>query len=247
MNTKLSCIRILLVLLFFLSYCQTSIVWAVEDYSHFAELPIAQKEKIVRDLFDTNQFGKPEHKPACRYILEEATHKQDMYAGSGAYGHASSAIALVESQNWKDLSGLIKIIYEKPQSINWHEESFRCLRTFAGNPVATSVRKAMQTLREAGYPQSRVTDQELVNAQQVLLKESDKETVLVYALYVAAQFSGKSNLKRGRSEAADILKTLDQDVVKARLYVFRDNFFGTEHSQIDWVISYLNLQPKQDG
>lgn len=209
--------------------------WGAEDYSNFAALPDQQKGKIVWDLFDKNQFGKPEHKPICRDLL--AT--QGKYANANAAGFTSSAIALAEKQGWKDLRELVAAIYKKPTSIWLYEASFRCLRTFAGKPVSPDIRAAADTLRLSGAYQSTITEKELAAAQQRLLTEPDKEMVLVYALYAAGWHAGKGGTERGRKAAADILKTLNQDRLRSRLRNLRDNFDEVNRSEIEWVIHYL--------
>jgi hypothetical protein len=210
--------------------------WGAEDYANFAALPEKQKGKIVWDLFDKNQFGKPEHKPICRDLL--AT--QGKYAYANATGFTSSAIALAEKQGWNDLRELVATIYRNPTSIWLYEASFHCLRAFSGKPVPSDIRAATDKLRLSGAYQSTITEKELAAAQQRLLTEPDKEMVLVYALYAAGWHPGKGGTERGRKAAADILKTLPQDRVRSRLKNLRDHFDKeVNRPEIEWVNHYL--------
>jgi len=190
------------------------------DHGNFAQLPDPQKEKIVWDLVESREFGKPEHKPLCRELL--AT--QGRFANANATSFTMAALDAAQKHGWRDLGELVKAIYERPRSIWLYERSFRCLRALSGKPIPAEVVAAAQTLHRGGWRESPVSNKELESAKGELIRKGDEEITLVYALFVACQDSGKGGTDRGRHAAAEVLRALPRRKVRATLGVFRESF-----------------------
>jgi hypothetical protein len=199
------------------------------DYSDFPALPDLQKEKIVWDLFDKREFGKPEHKPICRELIAS----QGRFANANAVSFTCQALALAEAQGWKDLADVVQAVYEHPDSIYVHEESFRCLRSFAGKGVPPHIAADTQLLSKAGEWQSDVSEVELAAAKQRLVNEPDREAVLVYAVTVAGWHSGKGGNERGRAAAAQVINAIDRKMVLSTLRKLEGK------DEVDWLIRFL--------
>ena len=190
------------------------------DYGSFAQLPDPEKEKIVWDLHDKREFGKPEHKPICRELI--AT--QGKFTNANATSSTIGAFEAAQKHGWKDLDQLVKAVYEKPRNIWLYESSFRCLRALSGNPVPAKAVAAAQTLLKSGWYESPVSDKDLAIAKKELIGQEDKEVTLVCALYVVCQHSGMGGTERGRDAAREVLSTLPRRRVRATLEVFRESF-----------------------
>lgn len=212
-----------------------------EDYAGFAQLPEIEKDRIVWNLYDRQQWGKPEQKPICRDLL-----RTQGYSFANAIAWTTGAIDLAEKQAWSDLNPLISKIYERPKNIWVYERAFRYLRAQAGKPVSTNLIAAANTLQAAGGYGSSVSDAEMSLAKEHLSQEPDKETVLVYALKVAAWHAGKGATERGRKAAADVLRGLDRVTVAQRIRHLRQDCPDYMRSEVDWVAQALGIS-LQDG
>lgn len=214
---------------------------APKQTSAFHALSDGEKERIVWDLFDKREFGKPEHKPICKELL--AT--QGRFANANATGFTLRAIRLVEKQEWKDLRELVQRIYDRPDNIWLHEASFRCLRAFAGRPVPPDVVQNTQIIRNAGFWKSEVTDKQLNLAKQKLAASPDHEAVLVYSITVAAWHAGKGGTKRGRIVAAEVIKTIDKEKVLSAVKKLQNKKAPEVRSnEMNWLVEYLQLDVK---
>jgi hypothetical protein len=207
-----------------------------EDYSGYAARSEIERDRIVWNLHEHHRWGSPEQKPVCRDLLQ-----WQGYSFANAPSWTIDAIDLAEKQGWKDLSPLISKLYERPMYLGVYERAFRYLRGQEGKPVSTNIIAAADTLRAAGYWRSSVSDTQLSAAQEGLLREADKEAVLVYAIEAAILHAGKGGTERGRSAAADVLKGLDRDAVAQRLRQLRQDCPGFMRDEIEWVGKYLSI------
>ena len=210
------------------------VVW-FENYRGYAALPELERDRIVWDLQEYHQWGSSRQKPVCRDLLQSQAH-----SCPNAPAWTIDAIDLVEKQGWKDLSPLISKLYERPRHLGVYERAFRYLRSQEGNPVSTNIIAAAATLRAAGYWRSTVSDAQLSAAQEHLLREADKEAVLVYAVIEAVQSKGKGGTERGRRAAAAVLKGLDRDAVAQRLRQLEEDCPRSYADEIEWVSHYLS-------
>jgi hypothetical protein len=213
-------------------------VGVAEDYASFAGLPAVEKSRIVWELHEHKKWGLTEQKPICRDLLAEQG-----YSGfdANAIAWTIDAIELVEKQGWKDLSPPIAKIYERPKNIWVYERAFRYLHTEAGKPVSPDIIAAAKTLEAAGHYHSNVNHEQMSTAIERLLGEPDKEVVLVYAIRVATWHSGKGGTEVGRKAAADILKSLDNNVVAQRLSNLRLDCPDYMQPEVGWVAHYLGI------
>jgi hypothetical protein len=216
-----------------------------DNYAGFTTLPEGQRDAIVWELQAPphNWWGLPEQKSICRDLL--ATQGYSSFANN-ASSWTFEAIDFAEKQGWKDLTPLIAKIYERPINIWMFARAFRYLRGQSGKSVSTNVISSFQVLRDAGNYQSSVSDKELSAAKERLLKEPDKEALLVYALDIAGWNSGKGGSQRGREAAADVLKSLDHNKVTQRLRQLRQDASpkGWEElfqPECDWIAQYLGI------
>lgn len=201
-------------------------------------VPVVEKSQIVWELHEQNKWGLPEQKPICRDLLAERG-----YSGfdANAIAWTIDAIELTEKQGWKDFSPLITKIYERPGNIWVYERAFRYLRAEAGKLVSPDIIADAKKLEAAGHYHSDVSPVQLSAAKERLLSESDKETVLVYAIKVAAWHGGKGGTERGRAAAADILRSLDRKVVVERLRRLRQDCPDYMQPEVEWVAHYLGI------
>jgi hypothetical protein len=212
-----------------------------EDYAGFAKLSEAEKDKIVWELHEPGRkWGLPEQKPICRDLLSNQG-----YAFANCSAWTCDAINLAEKQGWKDLNPLITKIYKQPKDFGIYERAFRYLRDEVGKPISTNLEADAEALRQAGYYETKVTDEQLSAAKKRLLKEPDKEAVLVYTIGVAAWNSGKGGTYRGRAAAADVLKELDRDAVVQRVrQLHRDAprlAKEVYQSELEWIAHYIGF------
>jgi hypothetical protein len=203
-----------------------------EDYAGYAALPEIERDRIVWNLHEYRQWGLPEQKPICRDLLETQGHS---FANQIAW--TTDAIDLAQKQGWKDLSPLIAKIYERPKNIWVYERAFRYLRSEEGKLISTNIVAAADILGAAGHYRSAVSDEQLSAAKERLVREADKEAIMVYALNVAGWHAGKGGTDRGRKAAADVLKGLDRETVTQRLRQLRQGM----GSEIEWVANYLGI------
>jgi hypothetical protein len=188
------------------------------DYADFTTLSEEEKNRLVWQLHDRNQWGLPEQKPICRDIL-----MHQGYHSANATAWTTHAIDLAERLAWDDLAPLIAKIYAAPRGIWVYERAFLYLRKKSGKLIARALTEDMETLRAAGYYQSKVTDAQVALAKQRLARQPDKEAVLVYAIKVAGWHAGKGGTNRGRKAAVDLLRVLNsQDVARRLRQLFRD-------------------------
>ena len=231
--------KIIIIVLVILSYGKVVIAEGIIDYSNFSSLPDEQKGKIIWDLFDKQEFGKTEHKPICHVLL--LTQGKFTYANATAF--TSAAINLTEQQGWKDFDNLILNIYQYPSDIWLYKRAFLYLKKQSRETVPNNFAKASEILYQSGTYSNIVSDQELENAKQILFNYPDKEMVLVYVLETACRHAGKGGTDRGRIEAIDILKALNQNMVCTRLKSF--NFHPINKNlykqELDWVADKLGL------
>ena len=211
-----------------------------DNYAGFTTLPENERDVIVWELREPDHawWGLPEQKPVFRDLLATQFHY-----GSGCTGETFD---VVEKQGWKDLTPLVAKIYERPNDIWQLAMAFGCLRDLSGRSVSTNVTSSFQILQAAGYNQSSVSDEQLTAAKERLLKEPDKEAVLVYALKIAGWNSGKGGNERGRRAAADVLKGLDRGSVIQRLRQLRQEagpkgMGALRQSEYDWIAQYLGI------
>ena len=203
------------------------------DYTHFSSLPDATKAKMVWDLFDRKAFGTPDQKPICRDLL--ATRGR--YCGGNNIAFLTAAIDLAEQEGWTDLAPDIQAIYQRPGNIWVYERSFRYLRARRGKPVPEGIHAAAETLRQAGYYQSPVTDAALAAAVQRLKRSSDREAVLVYTLYAAVPLPGKGGADRGKRAAVSVLRSLPSRLVRSRLISLQQGFAANHATFTDQLAS----------
>lgn len=204
------------------------------DYTGYAALPEIERDRIVWDLHEHDQWGRPEQKPICRDLLETQGHS---FANQIAW--TCEAIDLTEKQGWKDLSPLISRIYERPKNIWVYERAFRYLRVQVNRPVSTNIVAAAQILELAAGPQ--VSEAQLSAAKTSLLGQTDKEAVLVYAIKVAGWHPGKGATERGRKAACEVLDTLDRATVAQRLRQLAHNSSGAMRGDIEWIAKRLGI------
>jgi hypothetical protein len=207
----------------------------IVDYSNFSILSPERREKIAWDLHDKRQFGWPEHKPICLDLLIH----QGRYGHANATSFTSAAIAAVEKYGWTDLAEPIRAIYEKPTDIWLWDSAVLYLRALAGKPVPRELREAADTVIRSGWYETTVTDRQLERAKRRLMREEDKELVLLYGLLVGLVPRGKGGTDRHRLAAAEILKSLAPQYLQARLRAFRESFEGFSRSQLDDFAPFL--------
>jgi nitrogenase molybdenum-iron protein alpha/beta subunit len=77
-----------------------------------------------------------------------------------------------------------------------------------------------------------------------LIAEKDKELVLVYMIQVAGWHAGKGGTYMGRNGAVEVLRSLDQEMVKKRLDSFRyiEDQKNVVKPEIDWIAGQLGLK-----
>jgi hypothetical protein len=207
-----------------------------EDYTGYAALPEIERDRIVWDLYEHHQWGLPDQKPVCRDLLETQGH-----SFANAIAWTCGAIDLAEKQGWKDLTPLISKIHERPKNIWVYERAFRYLRAQAGKPVSTNLIAAAETLRAAGSYRSAVAEDQLSAAKERLVQDADKEAVMVYALGVAAEHSGKGGTERGRKAAAEVLSGLDRGTVVQRIRHLGQDCPDYMRDQVQWVAKHLGI------
>jgi hypothetical protein len=208
-------------------------------FADFQSLPEGEKDSVVWMLYEDKEWGHPDQKLICQDLLSAQG-----YTFANAVAWTTGAIDLTEAQGWKDLSPLISSIYERPK--NWwvYERAFRYLRAQAGKPVSANIIADAQTLSAAGYYQTNVTDKQLSEVKKRLLKEPDKEAVLVYCIGQASTFGGKYSGDRGGLAAIDILKQLDQETVAKRVHqLLRDHDDVSGHG-FEWTAEHLGMDLK---
>jgi len=220
----------------------------IDNYAGFTTLPKRERDLIFWELQepDHNWWGLPEQKYICRDLL--ATQGYSSFANN-ATAWTSEAINLAEKQGCKDLTPLITKIYERPMNIWVLERAFSYLRGQSGRSVSTNVTSSFQVLQAAGNYQSSVSDDELAAAKERLLKEPDKEALLVHALEIAGWNAGKGGSQRGREAAADVLKSLDRETVIQRLRQLRQDaapkgMGDLLQSEYDWIAQRLGISIK---
>lgn len=191
-----------------------------KDYSGFSSLSEAQRSSIIWKLKDTHTWGSPDQKPICRDILT----KQGHYLWTRPSGYDANyvmytldAIELAEKQQWTDLAPLVQHIYERPISIAAYERAFRYLRRRQSKPVPPVIMTAKETLLRSSWYRSKVTDAEVKQAKEELIKQPDKEAVLVYALQIAQSPPGKGGNGRAWNAAIDVLKSLEGKATRNRI------------------------------
>ena len=213
----------------------SAIAAASADYSDFAALSEEKKDRLVWELHERHEWGSPDQKPICRDLLANQG-----YRFANAIAWTTDAIDLAEKQGWSDLNPLISKIYQSPRNIWLYERAFRHVRSQDGRPVSSNLVEEVETLRRAGYYRSTVTDEQLANAKQRLMQNSDKEAVLVYTLGVACWHAGKGGTDRGRQAAVEILLGLRREDVVGRLrQLHRDGENYMRH-EIEWVMKHLS-------
>jgi hypothetical protein len=206
------------------------------DYSHFAELPEKEKDRIVWELHDQHQWGMAEQKPICRDVLANQG-----YRSANSIAWTTDAIDLAEKQGWNEMNPLIRKVYEAPRNIWVYERAFRYLRRQAGKAVPSVVVKDAETIEAAGFFRSEVTDAQLTVAKNHLERYPDKEVVLVYAIKIACWHAGKGGTERGRKAAAEVLRGLDPEHVIDRLRHLHRDCQDYMRPEIEWVAKYLSL------
>lgn len=207
------------------------------DYSEFAALSDAKKDKIVSELHDRDEWGLPEHKPICCDVL-----KNQGYPFLNAIAWTIAAIDLAQEQNWTDLDPFITRIYGSPRNIWVYERAFRYLRDRAGKPVSSNLVRDVESLRKAGFYRSTISDERLSKAKEALAQNPDREAVLVYVLGVAAWHAGKGGTDRGRLAAVEILQQLPHGDVASRLRQLHRDCEGYMRPEIEWVTGRLGVQ-----
>ena len=219
---------------------QPAALGAAVDYSDFARLSDAQKDRIIWHLHEDKKWGQSDQKSICRDIL-----LTQCYYSANAAAWTIKAIDLAESQGWNDLTPLIDGIYQRPRDIWVYERAFRYLRKQQSKPIPSEIVAATKVLARSGNYKNTVTDEEVRTSQKQLLGQADDEAVLVYAVNVAGGYAGKGGSDRGRKAAADVLKSLNKDSVNRRvrqLYADASEYLKPE---ILWLAQYLNVDLTQ--
>jgi hypothetical protein len=205
-------------------------------YAGFEQLSEEQRDCMVWQLHEDKQWGQADQKLICRDLLATQGH-----SFANAIAWTCDAIDLAEKQGWNDLDPLIARIYERPRNIWVYERAFRYLRSQAGRPVPASVIAEAEILKRAADWRSQVTDAQLASAKGQLMKEPDREAVLVYSIGIAGWNSGKGGNDRGREAAVEVLKTLDRDTVARRLRQLRQDCSDYMRDEIEWAAARLGV------
>ena len=182
------------------------------DYADFSSLTEKQKDDVFSQLYEDKEWGQQNHKAICREFLAAQGHSFAKIS-IGTF----CAIDLAEKQGWKDLTPLIANIYERPKDVWIYQRAFQYLRIEAGKPISTNIVASANIIQRAGAWNSKATDEQLLAAKESLLKESDKEAVLVYMIEIAGSQSGKGATDRGGKVAIDVLRGLDREAVVQRI------------------------------
>ena len=193
---------------------------AARSFDRFEKLSAKKKEKLVWDLHESQQFGKPEHKPICR----------DLLAAQGSYAHANGpawtleCIDLAEKHEWTDLKPMIEAVYAHPRDAWLYERSFRYIRASAGKLAPDDFLQAVKTIETSAAYRSSSADAVVNDAKARLRREPDKELAMVYAFRLALSSPGKGGADRARNAGVELLKALDPLRVRPRLRQFQKDF-----------------------
>lgn len=207
----------------------------------FAKLPEAAKSKLVMELFDKGEFFQPARKEIVRDLLST----QSRYCGMNGPGFTMSAIALAQKEGWNEMIPLVEAIYQQPTSLHLFEAAFAYRRTVSGSPPPPEIMKAVETLVQAGWFRTRVTDEELSEHTKVLKSHADKEAVLVAAIRGAGSSRGKGGTERGLNALVEVLKNLDPAQVRPRLETLRLEVLFGEASEVETLMQKLGFSIKE--
>ena len=207
------------------------------NYDTFSEWPDGRKEVWILQLHRDKKWGLAEHKPLCKDIL--AT--QAAYSANAA-AWITDAIDLAEKQRWTDLKPLIQRIYQQPQNIPAYERAFRYLRKQEGKEVSVKLIDAANILATSSRSKNKVTAGQIEKAKERLLREPDKEALLVYGILAVGQNTGQAGNAKVHKIAANLLEQLDRSTVTARLQqLYRDADNDCAMSEIEWIAKLLRV------
>ena len=208
-----------------------------KNYSSFQSLSENQKDKIIWDLFEKKEFGKPDQKPIFREILST----KGKICHADAVSFTTATIDVVEQNGWKEFDPLILEIYRHPPDVYLYKRAFLYFYKQRGMDIPNDLIEASKIIMSSGFYNNMISDNELERAKTILWHQADMELTLVYALEIANTYS-KGGSDRGRLSAIDVLKKLDRNLVYSRLKSFDFSFATSSNSQDDivWVLKEMN-------
>ena len=181
------------------------------DYSRFHNLSAAEQGKIIWDLHESKEWGKPEQKPVVEAILATQMPGEANYMA-----WVDDAIAMTEKYDWKEFNPLITAIHDQPHSPYLNQRAFLSIRFSKGNSVPAEIVADAKVIGDAGFYQSSVMDDKLQGAVVRLIEQPDHEAVVTYLLTVVVQ-STKGGTDRGHLAAWSVLNVEPPDLVRREL------------------------------